>query len=326
MRTTIVTTCLMLLAALLSLNDRLAVAQDTYPSRPVRIVVSLPAGSSPDIRTRIVAAHLTEIWSRQVVVENRPGAGGALSAQTVLAAPADGYTLLAPVASVFTVLPAQRDKLSFDPNRDFIPIAVTSSEGMVIAVSSKLNASSLAELIALAKAQPDKLIIGTNPAGSLPHLAARLFVSLSKAPMTVVPYSSGGTSEAVREILGGRNHAVIESLPALKAHLVSGDLKALAIMTRERVNTVPDLPTAAETVPRLAAIGWTGLFAPTGTPDAVVRQLAASLRQAMESPQVKARLEQTGTPVRPLFTTDFARFIEAEQQLWWPIVKETGAN
>jgi tripartite-type tricarboxylate transporter receptor subunit TctC len=148
--------------------------------------MSLPPGSAPDIRVRIIANQLTTIWGRQVVVENRAGAGGALAVQAALAAPADGYTLLSTVSSVFTILPAQRDKLPFDVNRDLVPIALTGSEGMVLAVSSKLGVNNLAEFIALAKAQPNKLIIGTNPAGSLPHLAGRLFAALSQVPVMVV--------------------------------------------------------------------------------------------------------------------------------------------
>jgi tripartite-type tricarboxylate transporter receptor subunit TctC len=299
-----------------------AVAQDAYPSRPVRIIVSLPPGSAPDIRIRFIGNQLTAMWSRQVVVENRPGAGGALAVQAALSAPADGYTLLAAVASVFTVMPAQQNKLPFDLNRDLVPVAMTTNEGMVLAVPSKLGVNTLAEFIALAKAKPNTIAIGTNPAGSLPHLAARLLVSLSNAPITVVPYSKGGTNEAIREILGGRIHAVIEARPGLQAHLDSGDLKALAIMTRERVSSLPDLPIAAETVPGLAAVGWTGIFAPSGTPDPIVQQLSVSLRQAMDALDVKTKHEQMGTPYRALFTTDFARFIETEQKLWWPIVKD----
>ena len=307
--------------AAIAIDSSVVVAQDAYPSRPVRILVPLPAGSAPDVRTRIIGNQLTAIWGRQVVIENRPGAGGALSVQATLAAPADGYTLLSTVASVFTVLPAQRDKLPFDVNHDLVPIAMIANEGMVLAVSPKLGVNNLAELIALARAQPDKLVVGTNPAGSLPHLAARLLVRLGKAPMTVVP-STGGTNEAIREILGGRFHAVIEGRPGLKGQIDSGDLKALAIMASERVTSVPDLPTAVETVPGLIAIGWIGLFAPRGVPDAVVAQLTASVREAMENPEIKTRLEQTGSPFRPLFTGDFARFIESEQRLWLPVVKD----
>jgi tripartite-type tricarboxylate transporter receptor subunit TctC len=303
-----------------------ALAQDSYPSQPVRIVMSLPPGSAPDIRVRIIGNQLTTIWRRQVVVENRAGAGGALAVQAALAAPADGYTLLSTVSSVFTILPAQRDKLPFDVNRDLVPIALTGSEGMVLAVSSKLGVSNLAEFITLAKAQPNKLIIGTNPAGSLPHLAGRLFAALTKAPVTVVPYSSGGTNEAIREVLGGRIHGVIEARSGLQAQLDSGDLKALAIMARERVSTAPNVPIATETVPGLTAVGWSGIFAPRRVPDAIVQRLAGSLCQVLENPEIKTRLEQTGTPYRPLYTGDFARFIEAEQKLWWPVAKEAGPS
>ena len=307
-------------------NSRIAAAQDAYPSRPVKIVLSLPAGSAPDIRLRIVAHRLTSSLGQQIVIENRPGAGGALAVQSVLSSPADGYTLLATVSSVFTVLPAQRNNLPFDVNRDLVPIASMSNEGMVLAVSSKLGVRNLAELVALAKAQPDKLIIGTNPAGSMPHLSGLLFTKLTGAPMTVIPYSRGGTNEAIREILGGRIHAVIEARNGLQAQIDSGDLKALAIMTRQRVATTPDLPTAMETVPGLVAVGFTGVFAAKETRDVVVRRLAASIREALDDPEVKSRLEQTGSPFQPLLADDFARFIENEQKLWWPIVKTSGLN
>src|SRR5215475_6143989 len=125
----------------------------------------------------------------------------------------------------------------------------------------------------------------------------------------------------LRETLGGRIHGVIEGRPGLKAHLDTGDLKALAIMTRERVTVLPDLPSAAESIPDLVAVGWVGIFAPKGLPNPIVQRLATSIRQAMEAPEVRARLEQTGTPYQPLFTDEFARFIEAEQKLWWPVVK-----
>lgn len=289
----------------------------------MRIIVSLPAGSATDVRTRIIANQLTAILGQQIIVENRPGAGGALGVQSVLSAQHDGYTLLSTVASVFTVLPAQRGKTPFDVTRDLIPVAMIANEGMVFAVSSRLGVKTLGEFIALTKRQPDKLVIGTNPAGSLPHLAAQLFVKLAHAPIIVAP-STGGTNEAIREILGGRIHAVIEGLPGLKPYLDNGDLKALATMDRERVASVPYLPTATETVPGLTAVGWIGIFAPKGTSDAIVQQLATNIRDAMGTPAVKIRLEQTGSPFRPLFTTQFARFIELEQRLWWPVVMEAG--
>ena len=299
---------------------------EAYPSRPVKIVVALPAGSGPDIRARIIAEQLTKKWDRQVFVENRPGGGGAIAAQAVLLGLTDGYTLLYAVSSVFTVLPAQKKSLRFDVNRDLIPIGLTANEGMAFAVSSKLGVNTLGELITLAKRNPYKFVIGTNPAGSLPHLAATLFVSLSQAPVTVVP-STGGTNDAIREIMGGRVHAVIEALYGLRGALDAGDVKVLAIMSHQRVPTVPDIPAAAETVPGLIALGWGALVAPKGTPEAVVQQLSEDLRKVLEDPDTRARFETIGgTPFRPIFTAELAHFIESEQTHWRPIVQQLESN
>jgi tripartite-type tricarboxylate transporter receptor subunit TctC len=311
--------------AALPVLPRAARAQ-AYPSRPVKIVVPLPPASAPDIKARIIADQLTKMWDRQVIVENRPGGGGAIAVHAVLSGLPDGHTLLYAVSSVFTVLPAQKSKLTFDVNRDLIPIGLTANEGMAFAVSAKLGVNTLGELITLAKRDPYKFIIGTNPAGSLPHLAATQFVRLSQAPMTVVP-STGGTNDAIREIMGGRSHAVIEALYGLRGAIDAGDLKALAIMSRERLPTAPDLPTAAETVPGLIALGWSALVAPKGTPGALVQQLSEDLRKVLEDPDTRARFEKIGgTPFQPIFAADLARFIASEQMQWWPIVKLVESN
>jgi tripartite-type tricarboxylate transporter receptor subunit TctC len=306
-------------AALASLS-RIAWAE-SYPTRPVRIVVPLPAGSAPDIQARIIAEQLANTWAQAVIIENRPGGGGRIAVQAVLSAIPDGHTLLYAVSSIFTVLPAQREKPKFDVNRDLIPIALTSNSGMVIAASSKLGISTLGELIMMAKREPDKLIIGTNPAGSLPHLAAMLFVRLSRAPFVVVP-ATGGTNLAITEIMGGRVHAVIEALPGLRGALDAGNLKALAIMARERSSAAPDIPTAAETVPGAFALGWSAAVAPKGTSPFVQQQLTDGFRKVLESSDTHTRLERVGAlPFKPIYAADLARFIEVEQKLWWPVVE-----
>ena len=302
-----------------------AVAEDKYPSRPVKIVNPLPAGSSADVRARIIGQELGKIWGQQVVVENRPGGGGVVGVQGALSVTADGYTLLAAPGSIFTILPAQKDKLHFDVNRDLVPIGLTSLEGAIVAVSPKLGVSTLGELIALAKKDPQKIVIGTTSAGSFPHFAARFLADRSKTPFTVLPYSAGGTVEAIRDILGGRIHAVVEPRPGLIGQLDAGELKALAVMSDERIATMPELPTAKETVSDLTAIGWTGLVAPRGTPVPIIQQLRDDLRKVLENLEVQKRLHQVGSPFTPLYGADFARFIEREQQLWWPMVKQSNS-
>ena len=307
-------------AAALASLPRVACAE-SYPTRPVRFVVPLPAGSSPDITARVIAEQLANTWAQAVVVENRPGGGGIIATQAVLSAIPDGYTLLFAVASIFTVLPAQREKPRFDVNRDLTPIALTANNGMVIAVSSKLGINTLGELITMAKREPDKVIIGTNPAGSLPHLAAILLARLSQAPFVVVP-STGGTNLAITEIMGGRVHAVIDTPPALRGALDASNLKALAIMAPDRSTGAPDIPTAAETVPGLLALGWSAVVAPRETPSVVRQQLTDDLRKVLESSDTRARLERVGVPAfKPIFAADLARFFEAEEKLWWPIVE-----
>jgi len=298
-----------------------AAAQDRYPSRPVKIVVPLPAGTSPDIRTRIIAEQLTKMWGQQIVVENRPGGAGLTGVQAVLSAPADGYTLLAAPATVFTILPVRANRPELDVNRDLVPIGLIDHEGMLVAVSPKLDVNTLAELIALAKREPHKIVIGTLAAGTLPHLAAQLLVERSKAPMTVLPYATGGSPAAIADLMGGRVHAVVVSSDSSKGVLDSGDLKAVAVMTRERSANLPDLPTVAETIPGLTAVGWTAIVAPKGTPEGIVHQLGEDLRKALEAPHIRTTLDQIGRSFRPMFSADLARFIQAEQELWWPIVK-----
>jgi tripartite-type tricarboxylate transporter receptor subunit TctC len=309
-------------AAALPAVQRIARAQAAYPTRPVIFIEPLPAGSAPDIQIRVIAAQFAKLWGQQAIVEDRPGGGGRIATQAVLSARPDGYTLLAAVGSIFTVLPAQREKLNFDVNRDLIPIGLTANQGMVIAVSSKLGVNTLGELIAMAKKEPNQLIIGTNPAGSLPHLAALLLARQSGAQFVIVP-STRGTNEAISEIMGGRQHIVIDAPASLQGALNAGNLKPLAIMDSERTPTMPDLPTATETIQGLVALGWSGVFARKETPSDVVKILTDGLRKVVESSETRTQLARVGAlPFRPRFGEDLSQFIEGEQKLWWPIVNE----
>ena len=191
-----------------------------------------------------------------------------------------------------------------------------------MACSPKLGVRSLAEFIALAKKTPDKLVIGTNPAGSLPHITAKLFVDLTKTAITVVPYATGGTADAIRDILGGRVHAVIDGWASLRGGIESKDLTPLAIMSPNPTATLPELPTAAATVPGFVSIGWQALTVRRGTPEPIVRFVTDSLRKVLENPQLQKRLQETGPEFQPLFGTELTRFIESEQKFWLPLAKK----
>jgi tripartite-type tricarboxylate transporter receptor subunit TctC len=314
-------TALAAMIAATAVGAPLAAGQDKYPSRPVKIVVPLPAGTTPDVRIRKIAEQLTKTWGQQVVVESRPGAFGATGVQAVLSAPADGYTLLAAPASVYTILPVRAGKSGIEVNRDLVPIGLILYEGMLVAVSPKLGVNTLPDLIALANREPHKIVIGTLGVGTLPHMAAQLLVERSKAPMTVLPYATGGSPAAVADLMGGRVHAVIVTMDSSKGAFDAGNLKAVAVMTRERSAGSPDLPAAAETFPGLTAVGWAALAAPKGTPDGIVRQLGEDLRKALQAPEIRTWLDQIGGHFPPMFSAELGRFIAAEQALWWPIVK-----
>jgi tripartite-type tricarboxylate transporter receptor subunit TctC len=311
-----------MIAAGFGLSTARSASAQSYPTRPVKMIVPLPAGSAPDIRHRVIAQALSQQWGQQVVVENRPGGGGLIGTRGALGEPPDGYTLLVALASVYTILPAQNDKLPFDVNTDMVPVGLTAFEGLVFAGSSKLGVNSLAEFIALANKNPDRYIIGTNPAGSLPHLAAKLFVDLTKSAIAVVPYSTGGTNEAIRDIMGGRVHAVIDGWAALRGALDSGDLRALAILSPQPTSLLPNLPTALGTVPGFTAIGWQALTARKGTPEPIVRKLTEDLDKILRDPQLQKKLLETGPEFQPMNGAELTKFIESEQKLWLPLAKK----
>jgi tripartite-type tricarboxylate transporter receptor subunit TctC len=308
-------------AAALPAVSRVAWPQE-YPTRPVRMIVPLPTGSSPDIRHRQIAQALSQLWGKQVVVENKPGGGGLIGTRAALNEAPDGYTMLVGLASIYTILPGQNEKLPFDVNNDMIPIGLTAFEGLVMACSSKLGVGSLSEFIELARKNPDLYVIGTNPAGSLPHLAAKRFVDLTNTKIAVVPYATGGTSAVISDILGGRVHVAIDGWAALRGALDSGDLKALAILSPKPSAALPNLPTALGTVPDFTAIGWQALIVHKATPETIVRKLGDDLRTVLSNPELQKKLVETGLEFQPLYGVELMRFIEDEQKRWLPVAKK----
>jgi len=297
-------------------------ADDSFPNKPITIINPLPVGSAPDDVVRLVGEQLTQIWGQRVVIDNRPAGGGTVAAQAVASASPDGYTLLLGASALFTIFPVQKNKLTIDINRDLVPIGLMGGGAMYLAVSPKLGVNSLPEFIALARAHPNSVVIGTNAAGTLPNFAALALAKKADIPVIVAPYGSGGTLEAIRDIMGGRVQATVEALSPLRGPVKSGDLKLIAVMSSARNPLLPNVPTVSETLPGFTAVGFLSLAAPARTPEPIVRRLNEGLRRALETPSVKRRLEEFDM-VRPILTpTETRAYINAEEKDWWPMVKQ----
>lgn len=294
-----------------------ALAQ-SYPTGPVKIITQIGAGNGADVALRIVADHLSKIWGQQVVVANQPGAGGLFAARAAAAAPPDGHTLFMAVASTFVALPEMQSNLPFNMS-DFVPIGFVGEVPMVVAVSPTLPANSLAELIALSRKQRGTLSAATTPRGDMPHLAAELFRLRSGADLTLVNYQT--MSLAMNDVISGRVAAAVDGLGGPSAR---GQLKLLAIASRSRVASRPDVPTVAETVPGFVATGWWVLVAPPGTPASIVNKLSNDLRAVLARPDLNDRFEQLGTLTRAMSPQELSKFIRSERELWKPIIRQVG--
>jgi tripartite-type tricarboxylate transporter receptor subunit TctC len=294
-----------------------------FPDRPVTIIVPSSPGNGPDIIIRSVAPKLAERWGQQVVIINRPGAGGLIGAQAAIKAEPGGYTLYMPITSSLVILPVTQT-LPFDLNRSFVPIGLVAEQPMVIGVAPSLGVSTLSEFIALAKAKPNSILYGATTRGSLPHLTTEYFCSRAGIELTFVPYSTGGTPKEIIDVMGGRLSMLVEALPPLRGAIEAGSLKALAVATPSRLPNYPTLPTVAETIPGFRASGWSVLVAPAGTPDDVIRKINVDLREVLQSPEMKRQFEQQGTLANPLSPEETGEFIRSEQNLWHPVLRQVG--
>ena len=293
----------------------------SYPTRPVTILTGAPAGSGPDVAARLIADRLAKVWGQQVLVVNRAGAGGVLAHQAIAAAEPDGYTLYAPVASGFVVLPHAQPKLAADLHRVITPIGLIGEQPMVIAVNPSLGINALADLMARAKERPRELLYGA-PRATFPHLTGIRFGQKVGIELGFVPT---GMARVVQDAMGGSLQVVIESLSALTGPMQSGGLKALAITSVHRLPDHPDMPTVTEALPQIGpfeAKGWVALTARTGTPDAIAQKINADLSVVLADPELKQKFVALGTYPRPLSIAETAEFIRHEQELWRPIVRQ----
>jgi tripartite-type tricarboxylate transporter receptor subunit TctC len=307
-------------AAVLLLVLQPASAALSYPAKPVTIITSGSAGSTPDILARLFADRFAQAWGQQVLILNRPGAAGSVAAQAAAAAPADGYTLYIGYASIFVVMPETQRKPPVDLKRDIVPIGILGESPLVIAVTSKLGINTLAELVARAKQRPGEILYGGFRA-TLPHLVGELFNGRTGAQLNFIPSAA---PRAVQDVMGGTIHVAIDSAGALAGAIQSGLIKPLAVTGSQRLPDLPGVPTVNEALPEIGkfeARGWMGLFAPAATSDAIVQKVSADLRAALTDPQFVRKLEMLGNYPRPLSPAETADYIRREQDLWRPIVR-----
>jgi tripartite-type tricarboxylate transporter receptor subunit TctC len=295
---------------------------ESYPARPVRIVIGLAPGGGTDIQARLFAQKLSENFGRPFVVENRAGAGGTIAYAQIAKSPPDGYTLLG-VTSGYTITPAVYDKLPYDPVNDFAPISLVAQAPFLLLTHPSLPVRSVKELVALAKAKPGMLDSASAGHGSSTHMAFELFKALARVNITHIPYK--GTGPALIDAMAGQVHMLFGNVLSSLAHVKSGRLRALAVTTARRSVVLPDLPTIAEAgVPGYENSTWFGVLAPAGTPAAVVGKLNAELVKTSRSPDIVERLAPDGGEPVGSTPEQFGRHLVSEIARWRKVVKDAG--
>jgi tripartite-type tricarboxylate transporter receptor subunit TctC len=296
-----------------------SVQAQSYPSKPIRMVVPFTPGGSTDILARAIGQKLTEAWGQAVIIDNVPGAGGSIGADKVAKAPADGYTLLMGHIGTLAVNPAIYPKLPYDPVKSFAPVAWVASVPNVLVVHPSVSATTVKEFVALAKANPGKLNFGSGGNGSAAHLATEYFKLQTQTSMVHIPYR--GTAPAVADLVAGQIQFLLTGAPAVLPFVKTGQLRALGVSSVRRLDAAPDLPTLAESGYKdFEADQWYGVVAPSGTPRDIVTKLNAQINLALESVELKTRLQGEGAVARPTTPEAFGAHIVSEIARWKPVV------
>ena len=294
-----------------------------YPSRPIRFIVPFAAGAGVlDIMARLVGQHLGASIGQQVIIDNRPGAGGNVGAEVAAKAAPDGYTMLMGAVAL-VVSPFLYAKLPFDPLADLAPVTQVNSAPLMLVVHPSLPVNSVAELIAYAKARPGALNYGSGGVGATPFLATELFKSMAGIDVVHVPYKGG--APALADLVAGQLSFMIENVPGTLPFVKDGKLRALAVTSRQRLALVPDLPTMEEAgVPGYEMIGWNGIFVPKATPPEIVARLNAELVKVLRTAEVGEQLARLGAVPVGDSPEQFGAFVKAESQRWGKIIKDLG--
>jgi tripartite-type tricarboxylate transporter receptor subunit TctC len=299
-------------------------AQSEYPSRPVTLVVPFPAGGSTDLVARLIASEMTEHLGRQIVVENRGGAGGNIGAAAVAKAEPDGHTILMATVATHALNPALYKKMPYDAVKDFAPVSLLALIPNVLVVNNDFPAKSVQELIELLKANPGKYSYASSGNGTPLHLSGELFKTMAGVEMTHVPYKGAGP--ALVDVMGGHVPIMFDNLPPSLEHIRAGKLRGLAVTTKERAASIPELPTIAETLPGYETYSWNALFAPAGTPKPIIDRLNAAALAALADPGIAAKLKDLSTTVVGSTPEQLAAHVQAELTKWAPVVKASGAQ
>ena len=292
-----------------------------YPSKPVQIIADSSAGSTPDVALRFVAERLGDGWRQQVLVVNRPGAGGSLAARAAADAEPDGYTLYQPVLSTFVTLQPPAPNIPLHVPKDFQPIGFVTENPMFIAVSPSLGISTFPELIALAKKKRGEISYATTGVGRLTHLTGELLQHEAGIKLLLVPYT-GGPSHAISDVATGRVAAIIEGYSGIAGAARSGSVKLLAVASAKRLREFPDVPTVAETIPGFQATGWAVLVAPNGTPEPIIRKVSDDLRKVLVQPELEKKLATLGSYAVAMSPGEATAFVHKQQQMWQPVLDE----
>ena len=292
----------------------------SWPQKPVRFIVPFPPGGATDISARLLGEKLSQIWGQQVIIENRGGAGGSVGAAEAARAAPDGYTLFFPSGSVVTANQHLYEKLSYDPEKDFIPVTNVVSGPQVLTVPANSPYRTVKDLIDAARANPGKLTFGHAGIGSQTHLAAENFVWQAKINALAVPYKGEGPGLAA--LVGGETNFFVGNVAASIGHINGGRLRALGVTSKEETPQLPGVPPIGKTVPGFENTGWFGIVAPTGTPNDIVQKIYRDTKKALEATDLKARLYVQG--LAPVGNTpeQMAKAMKEETALWARVVKE----
>ena len=297
----------------------------TYPSKPVRMLVGFPPGGSTDIMARLISPGLSEAFRQQFVIDNRPGANSNIAAELVARAPADGYTLLACSAS-FSTNVSLYPKMGYDPIRDFAPITRIAAVHNVFVVHPSLPVKTVKEFVALAKARKGDIVFASSGSGSTSHLAAELLkTSVGGLDTIHVPYK--GVAPAITDLIAGQVQALISTMPSATPHINSGRVRALAVASAKRAKSLPQVPTFQESgFPGFEASAWNAVLAPAGTPDDIIRRLNAAIVKIVHSADIREKLEAQGADAVGDTPEQFGSYLKAEVAKWSKVVKASGAK